>query len=111
MFLLCCNAGMPPLVESWNQRKPPYQSPVPTEVVRELMERAEAQLGRRCHHWPCMSEQQRNRHDGWVNVGSLGEQESGQAWQVWWHRTLEVGRLWPFVMLPNGAVQPRRFEP
>jgi hypothetical protein len=41
----------------------------------------------------------------------MAEIESGQCHQVWWHRERQEGRLWPFIMLPDGGVQPRRHDP
>ncbi|MGD9715152.1 MAG: hypothetical protein AB7V46_24315 [Thermomicrobiales bacterium] len=97
--------------ESWNQHKPPKPPPIPADTVTAIMERARAQLGRPCHLWPSMEFLQRSHPDGSVQIGAIGEVESGQAYQVWWHRSLEEGRLWPYVMLPGGGVQPRRFDP
>jgi hypothetical protein len=58
-----------------------------------------------------MREHQRTGDDGWTNLGSIGDVESGQAHQVWWHRQWEEGRLWPYVKLEGGGVQPKPFEP
>jgi hypothetical protein len=44
------------------------------------------------------------REDSWTNLGSMGEIESGQCHQVWWHRERHEGRLVPWEVTPMGWV-------
>jgi hypothetical protein len=95
--------GMMEVTHTLNETSKPYVPPIPDEDVLAIMRRAEAELDRSCHLWPCLRVHQRTREDGWANLGSIGEIESGQTHQVRWHRERQEGRLVRWELTPHGC--------
>jgi hypothetical protein len=80
------------------------------EQAGRILERAAAALGKPSRRQVTMREHRRFDQRGWILVGTVIEQDSGKAFQAYWHPETERGWLWGLIMLPNGVV-PRRFEP
>ena len=78
--------------------------------AKTVMECAAGALGKASRQYIAMRDHRRQDERGWVMVGSLIVEDSGKAYQVYWHPETERGWLWGLVMLPNGVV-PRRFDP
>lgn len=74
------------------------------------MDRAAGALGKASRQHIAIREHRRRDERGWIMVGSLIVEETGKAYQVYWHPDTERGWLWALIMRPGGVI-PRRFTP
>lgn len=82
----------------------------PTDIDA-VMSRAIAAVGKPCRSSTTPANLLKPDARGWWRIGVVGLLGEPKSWQVYWNPELGRGWLWGIRHLPEGGVQPRKFEP